>query len=328
METADRHSTDRDVPEQPQANNDTIMTAVLPFLQLCRLPTVFTALADVFLGFLLVHTSLRSGPEQTLANFLLLMGATTGLYLAGMVFNDVCDRQIDAVERPSRPIPSGRVSLKAAVIFGLLLMAIGLASAAAVGTNTLIVAGLLAACIFSYDGGLKRTPLGPIVMGSCRFLNIIMAASSDWLRFEQLWWRPQLTIAAGMGIYIAGVTWFARTEARQSSRRQLFLAAIVMNLGLATLVVWVTRWPSFNETAVLFALGVIVLTIDRRLFRAINDPRPELVQVAIRTSLLSIIMLDATLVSAKLGVAGTGYAIAIAALIVPALFVGRWIRLT
>ena len=305
-----------------------MMIALLPFLQLCRLPTVFTAMSDVFLGYLLVHSSLTSDREASTADFALLLGATCGLYLAGMVFNDVFDRHVDALERPGRPIPSGRISLRAAVAFGGVLMLIGLTCAALVGWNTLIVAGLLTGCILGYDGGLKRTLLGPVVMGSCRFLNIIMAASSDWLRFEQLWWRPQIWIAAGMGIYVAGVTWFARTEARRSSRVQLVLATGVVNLGLVVLLGWVAQWPTRQPAAVLLVMAMIMLTINRRLIAAISDPAPQRVQSAIKTALLSIIMLDATLVYAKLGPEGTGYAIAIAALVVPALILGRWIRVT
>ncbi|MGD9856152.1 MAG: UbiA family prenyltransferase [Planctomycetaceae bacterium] len=256
------------------------MSAILPFLQLCRLPTVFTAIADVFLGYLLVHRSLRSGTEQTVTDFLLLLGATSGLYLSGMVFNDVFDRRQDAAERPHRPIPSGRVSLRAAVLFGGSLMLVGLVCAAIVGWSTFVVAGMLAICVLAYDGGLKRTPVGPVGMGSCRFLNLIMAASSDWLRFEQVWWRPQLWVAAGMGVYIAGVTWFARTEARHSSRRQLAGAAMVVNLGLTVLFGWASQWPSQQTAAVFFALGVIVLTINRRLLLAILDPAPARVQAA------------------------------------------------
>jgi 4-hydroxybenzoate polyprenyltransferase len=305
-----------------------MMTALFPFLQLCRLPTVFTAMADVFLGYLLVHSSLSSDGDASAWDFALLLGATCGLYLAGMVFNDVFDRHVDATERPGRPIPSGRISVRAAVVFGAVLMLVGLTCAAIVGRNTLIVAGLLTACILGYDGGLKRTPLGPVVMGSCRFLNIIMAASSDWLRFEQLWWRPQLWVAAGMGVYIAGVTWFARTEAVRSSRVQLALATGVVNLGLAVLLGWVAQWPTRQPAAVLFVLGVIMLTINRRLIAAVFDPAPQRVQSAIKTALLSIIMLDATLVFAKLGTEGTIYAIAVAALVVPALVLGRWMRVT
>ncbi len=305
-----------------------MMTAIRPFLQLCRLPAVFTAMADICLGYLLVHVSLLSGREQSPIDFLLLLGTSATLYLCGMVWNDVFDRHVDANERPNRPIPSGRVSVRAAVIFAAILMLIGLSCAAIVGRNTLIVAGLLTLCLLAYDGGLKRTPLGPLAMGGCRFLNVILGASSDWLRFEQVWWRPQLWVAAGLGVYIVGVTWFARTEARHSNRVHLGLATCIVNFGLAILIGWVARAPNPAVTPALFGLGVIGLSINRRLLVAISDPSPDRVQGAIKTMLLSVIMLDATLIFAKLGQPGAGYAVATAALLVPSMMLGRWIKLT
>ena len=79
------------------------------YLQLMRFPAVFTALADILLGFVLTHESFS--PAGDLAA---LVGASSGLYLAGMVFNDWFDRDLDARERPGRPIPSGRISPRAA----------------------------------------------------------------------------------------------------------------------------------------------------------------------------------------------------------------------
>ena len=75
------------------------------YLQLLRLPNVFTAMADMLLGFLFTHQTLEPWPQ-----FVLLLGSSSLLYLAGMVLNDYFDRDQDARERPLRPIPSGRVS--------------------------------------------------------------------------------------------------------------------------------------------------------------------------------------------------------------------------
>ncbi|WP_344980642.1 UbiA family prenyltransferase, partial [Streptosporangium fragile] len=44
-----------------------------------------------------------------------LAAASVLLYWAGMALNDWSDREIDAVERPERPIPSGRVSPRGAL---------------------------------------------------------------------------------------------------------------------------------------------------------------------------------------------------------------------
>ena len=162
------------------------MSTLRAYCQLCRIPAVFTALADIMLGYLLTHSSIESAPQLAL-----LLGASAGLYLSGMVWNDIFDREQDAKERPKRPIPSGRVSLRAANTFASLLTVIGLACAAAAGWRSLAIAGMLTACIFLYDGVLKKTPLGPLFMGGCRSLNVILGASTAGERFANAWQFPQ-----------------------------------------------------------------------------------------------------------------------------------------
>src|SRR5256885_8345847 len=83
--------------------------AVLPWLRLMRLPNVFTAIADVAMGYVFVQPS---GPDGRVLGC--LMASSAALYTAGMVFNDVFDYAIDAKERPFRPIPSGQVSMRSA----------------------------------------------------------------------------------------------------------------------------------------------------------------------------------------------------------------------
>ena len=148
------------------------MPRLLPFLQLCRFAAVFTALADIFLGYALSQGTLRWDPQLGW-----LLVASAGLYLSGMVFNDVFDRKIDAVERPKRPIPSGRVSLKSAVALGAILMAGGTLAAGLAGTAPTFVAGALVLCILCYDGWAKQTIVGPVVMGSCRLVNVLGGGS-------------------------------------------------------------------------------------------------------------------------------------------------------
>ena len=47
-----------------------------------------------------------------------LLAASAGLYAGGVVLNDYFDREVDAVERPERPIPSGRVAGSHALVLG------------------------------------------------------------------------------------------------------------------------------------------------------------------------------------------------------------------
>ncbi|GAB3998994.1 hypothetical protein GCM10029992_26480 [Glycomyces albus] len=60
-----------------------------------------------------------------------IAAASVCLYWAGMAANDWADRELDAVERPTRPIPSGRVGPGQALLAAGGLTATGLAIAAA-----------------------------------------------------------------------------------------------------------------------------------------------------------------------------------------------------
>jgi len=306
------------------------MQTLLAWLQLCRFAAVFTAMADIFLGYLLTHDSLEPGLE-----FGLLLAASSSLYLAGMVFNDLFDREIDAQERPQRPIPSGRISVRGAMTLGTVLVVSGLALAAIAGINSLIVACLLTSAIFLYDGLLKSTIVGPVVMGSCRFLNVMLGASAATSlatgepSLAAVWSLPQLHVALGLAVYIIGVTWFSRHEAQTSSKAQLAAAIGTANMGIALLVAFILNWqPAAAEVQMraALAMGLIALVVNRRLFTALFDPVPANVQRAVRTMLLSIIMLNATLVF-FVREDGT-LAIVVALLLIPATLLGRVLAIT
>lgn len=307
------------------------MRTLVAFLQLCRFPAVFTALADIFVGWLLTHARLAPGLD-----FGLLLLASAGLYLSGMVFNDVFDRVADASQRPGRPIPSGRVKLAHALLFGGLLMLAGVVAAAAVGLPSLVGALLIVAGIFVYDGMLKNTPLGPMAMGACRFLNVMLGASAATFddagrpTLAAVWNLPQMLVAAGLGLYIVGVTWFARREEAVSARGHLAGALGVINLGLILLIAFVLNWPDphmagrgWNAAILLAAIGVV---LNRRCLNALFDPAPERVQAGVRTLLMSLVMLDAALVFFAND--NRLYAIAVVLLLAPPLALGKVMSMT
>lgn len=290
----------------------------LALMQLVRIPTVFSAMADIVLGFLLTHATL-----EPVKSFALLLVASVCHYWTGMILNDYFDRDIDAKERPGRPIPSGRISAPAALRLALALNVAGLIAAACVGMKPLIVAAALTAAVWLYDGALKKTFLAPLLMGSCRFLNVMLGASDIPGEF----WCPHMYVPVGLGIYIVGVTWFARQEASTSNRWQLLGASTIVILGLSTLLSFVMfgELQTQRETA-LFVLAVIAITIIRRLTRAVTEPAPERVQAAVKMMLLSLLMLDATLVIYVSG--NSFYGIAVAAMLVPAFLMAKRIPMT
>ncbi len=302
---------------------------ILAWLQLVRLPAVFTAAADILLGFLITYEP-RVAPWHVLG---LLLGASALLYFAGMVLNDVCDVEQDRRQRPHRPIPSGRVSLAAARWAGAELLLLGAALAwtasyfagtwrpAAVGTA-------LAVCVLLYDAVLKRTPAGPVAMGACRFLNVLLGMSAAAVP----WNAAHYVLAASIGTYIAGVTWFARHEADPRGRASLLGGFVVLAAGIAILSAFpsVARqhaWPVLDVLlprwyALVALLGILIAW---RPLWAIAVPTPQNIQRAVQQCLVSLIILNAAAVSPVRGVL---YAIPILLLVVPSVLLGRWLYAT
>lgn len=297
------------------------------YLQLVRLPNVFTAMADILLGFLLTHERLDPWPE-----FALLLAASCLLYSAGMVLNDYFDRAQDARERPQRPIPSGRVSANTALALGLALLTGGVALGwtATVMSGDVrpgLVATALAAAVLLYDGVFKQTPLAPVIMGSCRTLNILLGLSLS----VGAWSPAYFAVAGGVGLYIVGVTTFARTEARTSARAQLALGLALLLAGLAlvaSLPWWVTgtEWPPIviRQNWYLFWLLLAGL-IGTRCLRAVLEPSPQAVQIAVRNAIFSLIIIDA---AACLAVQDLFWGVVILLLLIPTMTLGRWIYST
>ena len=293
------------------------------YLELVRLPNLFTAMADAAMGFLLVGSS-------DLWVLGLLMAASTLLYASGMVLNDVFDFSFDARERRHRPLPSGRVPMGMARWLGWELLILGVATAWAVGflAGHLVpgvVGCLLAACIVAYDAGLKQTPLGPVAMGACRMLNVLLGISVTAAPWQTEHWL----VAGGIGVYVAGITWFARTESRTSGRVQLVLALAVMLSGIA-LLAW---FPSFAEEPFRpeslrryrLLMTVLGLLIGWRCFRAVLDPIPARVQMAVGHAILSIVVLDAAVCYIA---RGTTAAVCVLTLLAPAMLLRRWFQST
>jgi 4-hydroxybenzoate polyprenyltransferase len=301
-------------------------------------------MADIAMGFVFVHDAHTAGANWPV--LVLLIAASSLIYTAGMILNDVYDLEIDRQERPFRPLPSGQIGLQVATRMGYLFLIGGVLLAASAGWlepdnqvspwRSGIVAVVLALAVLAYDAWLKKTPLGPLGMGLCRLLNVLLgmsaagavAADPSWLTYPVSSWM----IASGLGLYITGVTWFARSEARDSSRPQLVLATLVIIAGIVLLAQF-QQWPpsgkakellrNANLAWLLFA--VLALPMARRALMAISNPDPANVQAMVKHCILSLIMLDAAIALLSSGpVAG----LLIAALLVPSFLLGRWVYST
>jgi 4-hydroxybenzoate polyprenyltransferase len=296
------------------------------WLQLVRLPNVFTAVADVAMGYLVTNGELE--PRRDFAS---LVVTSCLLYLSGVVLNDAFDAPVDAVEQPGRPIPSGQVSRETAAVVGWSLLISGVLVAWSLSWRVNdwrpgAVASLLAICILLYDGGLKRTRLGPMVMGECRLLNVLLGMSLMVVP----WFKREVLIALGIGIYIMGVTMFARTDAHESSRRQLLKGMIVLLAGMAILagVPALThgRPPiAVSQTGWYLLWSALGLIIARRCVMAVFEPSPQRVQAAVRHCVHSIIVLDAAVC---VGYASPYWGFAVLLLLFPTMILTMWLNAT
>ncbi len=313
---------------------------LLSYLRLFRAPNVFTAIADVAMGLVFVNASFGQATPAAC-----LVGASCLLYTAGMILNDVFDVQTDVRERPHRPIPAGQVSLAWARWLGFEFLVIGIVLGACAGFaagnvplpwRSGAVAACLAACVLLYDGLLKNTIVAPLAMGACRFFNVLLGMSLSATAFGDSFSiagfaTSHLMVAGGIGIYISGVTWFARTEAKTSNRMLLAWGTLVMAVGIGLLALF----PLVQETGIAFRLDpkyvwplvlfMLTFTILRRCILAITNPHPQRVQAAVKQCIMSLIVLDAAVC---LFVADWPWAVAVLALLAPMVALGKWVYST
>jgi hypothetical protein len=191
-----------------------IFRTLLVLGRVSNLPTVWS---NCLAGWLLAQGS-------DLFSFLLLCTGSTFLYVGGMYLNDAFDARFDEQHRPERPIPSGSISLAAVWLWGLCWVGAGLVCLVFLGKTTAIFALLLTLAILLYDAVHKMFSVSPVLMASCRFFLILLAASTgaEGVTGMSVW------VALVLACYIIGLSYIAKKESVQSPLRYwpcLFLAA-------------------------------------------------------------------------------------------------------
>jgi len=239
-----------------------------------------------------------------------LAASSVLLYWGGMAANDWADRDVDAVERPGRPIPSGRMSSRAALAVALGLTGAGVAVAGAVGgRRALAVAVPLAATVWAYDGPLKDTAAGPVAMAACRGLDVLLGAGPGPLR------RAAPT-AAVVTAHTYLLTLLSRREVHGASAG-LPAATLAATAALATAVVLpgpptpTARALAAWAPAAALTAGYAA-TFGRAQLTAAGDPSPKRVRAAVGAGITGLPWLQGAL-TARAGAPLAGLAVAAAA---------------
>lgn len=256
------------------------LPAAADLAELVRLPAVLSVPGDVLVG------AAASGQLGRVGRTAGLVASSSCLYLAGMALNDYADREVDAVERPGRPIPSGRVSPGFALgLAGALTVAAGALAVAADGPRALAVAVPLASAVWSYDLILKSGPAGVAAMSTCRGLDVMMGSGARGALHA-------LPAAAVVTAHIGVVTTVSRQEMTGGdaavARRALAATAVVA--GAAALV-------GRRKLAALGLIGAYAATVGRAHADAIRDPSPARLQKAVGAGIMGLMPLEAGLLA-------------------------------
>lgn len=268
------------------------------YLELLRAPAVLTVLGDSLAGAAAAKHSMTGRRS-------IMPLASASLYAAGMALNDFADREIDAVERPERPIPSGRITPSAALGTAAGLTAVGLGLSAIGGGKPALMIGVpLAASIWTYDLAAKRNAVtGTLVMGACRGLDVLMGAGTGRL-------RAALPAALTMAGHTVAVTALSRGEVNGTSSVVAASAAattaLVSSVVLAGSVVTGTSATSRDSSektrktiariaATCAALAVYTGQSGRAQWRAAQDPSAHNALGATKAGIRSMIPLQAAL---------------------------------
>jgi 4-hydroxybenzoate polyprenyltransferase len=265
------------------------------YLQLMRPANIVTAWADILAGFaasgffLLVQLGIGQATLTTLVTLVCLLISTTGLYGGGVVLNDVFDAELDALERPERPIPSGRASRQGATLLGSLLLVAGVVAAAQVSWLSATLATGIAFAALLYDALGKHHPiLGPLNMGVCRGGNLLLGVSAVPAMVGENWFLALLSI-----IYIAAVTAISQGEVRGGKGSTGIIALLLIGIVIAGLL-GLALLNDYELLAALPFIALFAIAVLLPFVKAVREPTPTQIRTAVKAGVLSLIVLDAT----------------------------------
>ena len=173
----------------------------------------------------------------------LLLGACAGaifvvIHAGANAFNQYTDRDIDAANKPGRPIPSGRMSSRAVLAASLTMYAAGLAPALLIGKRFFVLAVLYAALtiIYSAPPRLKRFPwLSNLTIAVARGMLILMAGYAAARPLgAQIW-----ALASVPGIYLLGAASTKDfSEVKGDSKFGIRTLPVVYGAEKTTKIIW------------------------------------------------------------------------------------------
>jgi 4-hydroxybenzoate polyprenyltransferase len=328
------------------------------YFLLIRAPNLFTVPSNVLSGYFATTTPSNADPQQLLA----LIISSVLLYASGIVLNDYFDMKVDKKERPGRPLASGSIAGRSALILAALSITAANILTLFVGWSSFIVSCILTSVIFGYNYRLKRNAISnPLAMGTARFLNVILGGSSA-LGVIPTMDMMLFFVGYCLFLYTAAISVLSRMEVSEAGKifNRSYLIPIVLSFSsiLFTVVsILIVGFFGYLRIAFIFNmiifLSIMIVTFFH-LFTKLRRPRKfaretqyrkasskakkdnandinltqnfsHEIQRTIKTLILSIIVLDSIFLS---GLVGIYAGLAVILLIIPAILLGRRLYVT
>ena len=247
------------------------------YLQLIRLPGIFTAFSNVLVGYFFSFTF------NSEIFFLPYLLTTSGLlFCSGMIFNDYFDYNLDKKERSFRPLASGKISKKNALLIGFIFLLLANISASFLGFDSLIISLILTCAILFYNFKLKSISyLGIINLSIIRMLNILLGFSIISISFEFIQYLIPL------GIFVFGISILAKNEVKANQIIYKKLNKIIIITTIVSVCILVVN--NFQFESLLFLGLFSFLSLYSLFFKKIQNQ--------ITFQLLLIILLDSIIIS-------------------------------
>jgi len=296
--------------------------SVRDYLVLVRLPNLFTLPSNILVGIAVISSFAFT--LTSFIQFLLLVTISVLLYCVGIVLNDLYDFDIDKKERPNRPLPSGKISRRSAIVLVAIFSTLALILSLLVSFSTLVISSILFLTIFGYDKYLKNTHAGPLTIASARVMNILLGTSVSFRSVDSYSQIVTLTfILIITFVYVSLIGFISRYEVRGfSDNAKLLLPPAIVAIVISSIILFSLMGFFKLESLIILSLFSFIMLISfSRIYRRDSGRTQQIV----RNMILSIIVLDSTFLT---GIIGIELGLAVLILMAPLLVLANKMYMT
>jgi 4-hydroxybenzoate polyprenyltransferase len=329
------------------------------YLRLIRAPNLFTVPSNILAGYFAVVPIAAVDTGQLLS----IIFSSIFLYISGIVLNDYVDIKVDRNERPDRPLVSGRITKRNALILVVVSILASNFLAFTVSWASLMISALLTSVIIAYNLRLKGGNVtNPLSMGSARFLNVVLGGSPAIALFPVPYQGYTLLVFIGYCLFLhtVAISILSRKEidaVKKYCRSRwitIFVSFSIVLVIIVSILVVELRWTFqswFIINLIVYSIVMVftflhLLTSLRNLtkigeikqnkenyvsleeestYKGTQLEATKEIRSTIKIMILSIIILDSIFLS---GIAGIAVGMGTLLLLVPSILLGRKLYLT